>query len=47
MQADWPEIFDGFALTRHFLERSVLIDRRADVLASRDRLTDRLKRAVA
>lgn len=47
MQADWPEIFDGLALTRHFLERSVLIDRRADVLASRDRLTDRLKRAVA
>jgi len=47
MQADWPQIFDGLALTRHFLERWVLIDRRADVLASRDRLTDRLKRAVA
>ncbi|OYW87320.1 MAG: DNA repair protein RecO [Sphingobium sp. 32-64-5] len=47
MQADWPEIVAGLALTRHFLERSVLIDRRADVLASRDRLTDRLKRAVA
>ncbi|MGE4429877.1 MAG: DNA repair protein RecO [Sphingobium sp.] len=47
MQADWPDIVAGLALTRHFLERSVLIDRRADVLASRDRLTDRLKRAVA
>jgi len=47
MQAEWPEILSGFALTRHFLECSVLIDRRADVLASRDRLIDRLKRAVA
>lgn len=47
MKAQWPEIFEGFALTRHFLERSILIDRRVDVLASRDRLIDRLKRAVA
>lgn len=47
MRADWPEIIAGFALTRHFLERSILIDRRADILASRDRLTERLKRAVA
>jgi len=47
MQAEWEEITAGLALTRHFLERSVLIDRRADVLASRDRLVDRLKRAVA
>jgi len=44
---DWAEILDGFALTRHFLERSVLVERRAVVLASRDRLTERLKRAVA
>lgn len=47
MQAEWPEILAGLALTRHFIDRFVLIDRRADVLASRDRLTDRLKRAVA
>ena len=47
MTAQWPEIFDGFALTRHFLERSILIEKRADILASRDRLIDRLKRAVA
>ncbi|MGD9812501.1 MAG: DNA repair protein RecO [Sphingobium sp.] len=47
MQAGWTEILDGFALTRHFLERSILVDRRADVLSARDRLTDRLKRAVA
>ncbi|MBP6031329.1 MAG: DNA repair protein RecO [Sphingobium sp.] len=46
-EAEWGAIFSGFALTRHFLERSVLTERRADVLASRDRLVDRLKRAVA
>lgn len=45
--ADWPALLDGFALTRHFLERSILVERRAEVLASRDRLVDRLKRAVA
>lgn len=47
MDADWPAILAGFALTRHFLERSILIDRRVDVLASRDRLIERLQRAVA
>lgn len=47
MVADWPAIVQGLALTRPFLERSVLIERRAPVLASRDRLVDRLKRAVA
>lgn len=45
--APWDEILQGFALTRHFLELSILIERRIDVLASRDRLIDRLKRAVA
>lgn len=47
MTAEWEDIFAGLTLTRHFLERSVLTERRADVLASRDRLVDRLKRAVA
>lgn len=47
MEAEWVDIIAGLALTRHFLERSVLVERRADVLASRDRLVDRLKRAVA
>ncbi len=47
VQADWADILTGFALTRHFLERSILIERRAEVLAARDRLIDRLKRAVA
>lgn len=46
-QADWPDIIDGLRLTGFFLERSVLTDRRADVLAARERLVERLKRAVA
>lgn len=45
--APWEDIFAALTLTRHFLERSILIDRRADTLAARDRLVDRLKRAVA
>lgn len=44
---DWNGIMDGLRLTGFFLERSVLTDRRADVLAARERLVDRLKRAVA
>jgi DNA repair protein RecO (recombination protein O) len=38
---------DGLRLTGFFLERSILIDWKADVLAARERLVDRLKRAVA
>lgn len=45
--ASWADILAGLTLTRHFLARSVLLDRRAEVLASRDRLVERLKRAVA
>jgi DNA repair protein RecO (recombination protein O) len=45
--AEWPDILDGMRLTGHFLERSVLTERRHEVLAARDRLADRLKRAVA
>lgn len=44
---DWTGILDGLRLTGFFIERSVLTDWRADVLASRERLVDRLKRAVA
>lgn len=44
---DWTQIVDGLRLTGFFLERSILIDRRADILAARERLVDRLKRAVA
>jgi DNA repair protein RecO (recombination protein O) len=45
--ADWPAIIDGLRLTGFFLERSVLTDWRADILAARERLVERLKRAVA
>lgn len=45
--AEWADIFDGLCLTRHFLERWVLTEHRHDLLASRDRLVERLKRAVA
>ena len=45
--ADWPAVFDGLALTGHFLARDILVDRRADVAAARERLVERLKRAVA
>lgn len=44
---DWRQIIDGLRLTGFFLERSVLTDWRGDILAARERLVDRLKRAVA
>ena len=46
--ADWPAIFEGLRLTGHFLARDVLSDRRAaGALVARERLVERLKRAVA
>ncbi|TPG39679.1 DNA repair protein RecO [Sphingomonas koreensis] len=45
--ADWPDILAGLRLTGHFLERDLLTDRRAETLAARQRLVDRLNRAVA
>ena len=45
--AAWPDILDGLRLTGHFLARDVLVDRRADLLAARERLVERLKSAVA
>ncbi|MET0361234.1 MAG: DNA repair protein RecO [Sphingobium sp.] len=44
-EAGWRDIVDGLALTGHFLRRDLLGDRRADVLAARERLVERLKRA--
>ncbi|PJG46960.1 DNA repair protein RecO [Sphingobium sp. LB126] len=44
---DWPAILDGLRLTGFFIERSVLTDWRAQILPSRERLVDRLKRAIA
>lgn len=46
-EADWPAIFDGCRITGHFLARDILVDRLAPTLAARDRLIERLKRAVA
>lgn len=43
---DWSDIIAGLTLTGHFLARDVLTERRADTLAARERLVDRLKRAV-
>jgi len=45
--ASGTDIVDGLRLTEHFLARDLLVDRRADPLAARARLVDRLKRAVA
>lgn len=43
---EWVDILDGFRLTGHFLERDLLQGRAFDILAARERLVDRLKRAV-
>lgn len=43
--AGWEDVLDGLRITGHFLARDVLIERQADILAARDRLLDRLKRA--
>lgn len=45
--AEWDDILDGLKLTGHFIARDLLIGRAADVAPARDRLVDRLKRAVA
>ena len=45
--AEWPDILAGLAITGHFLERDLMTDRRAEPLAARARLVERLKRAVA
>lgn len=44
--AEWAEIFDGLRITGHFLARDLLIGRQSEVLASRERLVERLKRVV-
>lgn len=44
--ADWDDIAAGLRITGHFLERDVLTDRRAEPLAARGRLVDRLARAA-
>ena len=44
--APWGDIIDGLRLTGHFLIRDVLTDRAAPLLAARERLVDRLRRAA-
>lgn len=46
-RADWADILAGFRVTGHFITRDLLTGRSAEILAARDRLADRLKRAVA
>ncbi|HEX8626334.1 MAG TPA: DNA repair protein RecO [Allosphingosinicella sp.] len=41
----WPDILAGLRITGHFLARDVLIERQSEILAGRERLLDRLKRA--
>ncbi|HEX8449121.1 MAG TPA: DNA repair protein RecO C-terminal domain-containing protein, partial [Allosphingosinicella sp.] len=43
--AGWPDILAGLRITGHFLARDVLIERQSEILAARERLLDRLKRA--
>lgn len=40
----WQDILAALAITRHFLARDVLTDRRAGVLSARERLVDRIRR---
>lgn len=46
-EASWEDILAGFALTGHFIEQNLVDRRRADIMAARERLIERLKRAVA
>jgi Recombinational DNA repair protein (RecF pathway) len=46
-EAGWADILAGFDVTGHFLVQSLFDPRRSDVLAARERLIERLKRAVA
>jgi len=43
-EPDWEQLLQGFALTGHFIERQFFAERRADPLAARVMMIDRLKR---
>lgn len=45
--ADWSDILAGLTITGHFLARDILIERRADLLAARDRLVERLRKVTS
>jgi DNA repair protein RecO (recombination protein O) len=42
----WSDILAGLKLTGHFLARDLLIERQAELLVSRERLVERLRRLV-
>ena len=44
--ATWPDMLNGLHLTGHFLAANLLTERRANVMAARERLVDRLARAA-
>lgn len=46
-ESGWPDILAALAVTGREIEAHLLTDRRAEALAARGRLIDRLKRAVA
>lgn len=46
MDPGWVEILDGLRVTGRRLADGLLVERRADVLAARERLLDRLKRVT-
>ena len=45
-EPDWEQLLQGFVLTGHFIERQFFAERRADPLAARHMMIDRLKRIV-
>lgn len=46
-EPDWEQLLQGFALTGHFIERQFFAERRADPLAARVMMIDRLKRIAS
>src|SRR3954451_3215674 len=44
--AEWEDVLAGLVITGHFLARDLLIGRQAEILAARERLVERLKRAM-
>jgi DNA repair protein RecO (recombination protein O) len=45
-QGNWDDIIDGLALSGHFLMRDLLTDRAAPIVAARERMIERLRRAA-
>jgi DNA repair protein RecO (recombination protein O) len=44
--AEWPDIFEGLAITREALGRDLLVGRQAGALDARERLVERLRRVT-